>query len=55
MALNWEKLTKLQRDYPKPKFAVAEVARQLKKKPNDPYLLVMFYHRLIDGSLTMLF
>jgi N-terminal acetyltransferase B complex non-catalytic subunit len=41
MALNWEKLQKLQRDYPKPKFAEKEITRQLKKKPKDPYLLVM--------------
>ncbi|KAF2474751.1 uncharacterized protein BDR25DRAFT_111755 [Lindgomyces ingoldianus] len=39
MALNWEKLNKLRRDYPKPKFALAEIGRQLKKRHNDPYLL----------------
>jgi N-terminal acetyltransferase B complex non-catalytic subunit len=40
MALNWDKLSKLRRDYAKPKFAFGEVTRQVKKKPNDPYLLV---------------
>ncbi|KAF2280833.1 uncharacterized protein EI97DRAFT_9361 [Westerdykella ornata] len=39
MALNFEKLSKLQRDHSKPKFAQQEIARQLKKRPNDPYLL----------------
>ncbi|KAF1998096.1 hypothetical protein P154DRAFT_524402 [Amniculicola lignicola CBS 123094] len=40
MALDWDRLIKLQRDYPKPKFAEKEVQRQLKKKPLDPYLRI---------------
>ena len=40
MAYNWDKLTKAQRDYPKPKFALDAVGRLLKKRPADPYLLV---------------
>jgi hypothetical protein len=40
MALNWDKLSKFQRDHTKPKYAQQELARQLKKKPNDVYLLV---------------
>ncbi|KAF2657307.1 hypothetical protein K491DRAFT_714526 [Lophiostoma macrostomum CBS 122681] len=39
MAMNWERLQKSQRDYPKPKFAEKEITRQLKKRPTDPYLL----------------
>jgi hypothetical protein len=37
---NWDKLSKAQRDYPKPKFAVAVVEKALKKTPDNPYLLV---------------
>lgn len=48
MALNWDKLSKLRRDYAKPKFAFGEVTRQLKKKPNDPYLLVKFSTLLLE-------
>lgn len=40
MALNWEKLSKLQRDYPKPKFALDAVNKLLKKRNDDPYLSV---------------
>lgn len=41
MALNWDKLDKLRSDFAnKPKFALVEAKRQLKKKPNDPYLQV---------------
>ncbi|KAH7077321.1 N-acetyltransferase B complex non catalytic subunit-domain-containing protein [Paraphoma chrysanthemicola] len=36
---NWDKLSKAQRDYPKPKFAVAVVEKALKKTPDNPYLL----------------
>ncbi|KAL6706881.1 hypothetical protein ACN47E_005024 [Coniothyrium glycines] len=36
---NWEKLAKAQRDYPKPKFAVAVVDKALKKNPANPFLL----------------
>ncbi|KAF2265685.1 hypothetical protein CC78DRAFT_184270 [Lojkania enalia] len=39
MALNWDKLAKLKRDYPNPKFALSETQRQLKKRKDDPYLL----------------
>ena len=40
MSLDWDKLIKLQRDYTgKPKFALQEATRRLKKKPHDPYLL----------------
>jgi hypothetical protein len=49
MALNWDKLSKLQRDHTKPKFAQQEIARQLKRRPNDPYLLV------INRKITFLF
>ncbi|KAF2109051.1 N-acetyltransferase B complex non catalytic subunit-domain-containing protein [Lophiotrema nucula] len=38
MALNWEKYEKLKGDYRIPKFALAENTRQLKKRPNDPWL-----------------
>jgi N-terminal acetyltransferase B complex non-catalytic subunit len=37
---NWDKLTKAQRDYPKPKFAVSFVDKALKKNPKNPFLLV---------------
>ena len=36
----WDKLSKAQRDYPKPKFATDVVNKALKKQPNNPYLLV---------------
>lgn len=40
MAFNsWDKLTKAQRDYPKPKFAVAVVEKALKKNKANPFLL----------------
>ncbi|KAF2033776.1 hypothetical protein EK21DRAFT_57934 [Setomelanomma holmii] len=35
----WDKLSKAQRDYPKPKYAVAVVDKALKKTPENPYLL----------------
>lgn len=41
MATDWEKLSKLRRDYPKAKFAFSEVTRQRKKQPTNPYLLVI--------------
>ena len=37
---NWDKLSKAQRDYPKPKFAVAVVDKALKKNPKNPFLCV---------------
>jgi hypothetical protein len=40
MALNFEKLDKLMRQFRQPKFALQEISRQLKKRPNDPYILV---------------
>ncbi|KAF2740443.1 hypothetical protein EJ04DRAFT_572274 [Polyplosphaeria fusca] len=39
MALNWDKLSKLRTDITKPNFANKEIARQIKKRPKDPYLL----------------
>ncbi|KAF2832109.1 hypothetical protein CC86DRAFT_312914 [Ophiobolus disseminans] len=39
MAYNWDKLTKAQREYSKPKFATSVVDKALKKQPNNPYLL----------------
>ncbi|KAF2645691.1 hypothetical protein P280DRAFT_545626 [Massarina eburnea CBS 473.64] len=40
MAYNWDKLVKAQRDYSsKPKFALEHIARHLKKRPTDPYVL----------------
>ncbi|KAH7391804.1 N-acetyltransferase B complex non catalytic subunit-domain-containing protein [Pyrenochaeta sp. MPI-SDFR-AT-0127] len=36
---NWDKLSKAQRDYPKPKFAVGVVDKALKKSPKNPFLL----------------
>ncbi|KAF1845780.1 uncharacterized protein K460DRAFT_338347 [Cucurbitaria berberidis CBS 394.84] len=39
MAFNsWDKLAKAQRDYSKPKFAVAVVDKALKKNPKNPFL-----------------
>ncbi|CAO2648943.1 Nn.00g098920.m01.CDS01 [Neocucurbitaria sp. VM-36] len=35
---NWDKLSKAQRDYPKPKFAVAVVDKALKKNLKNPFL-----------------
>jgi len=43
MSLNinsWDKLTKAQHDYPKPKFSIAVVDKSLKKYPSNAYLLV---------------
>jgi hypothetical protein len=37
---NWDKLSKAQRDYPKPKFAVGVVDKALKKNPKNPFLTV---------------
>jgi N-terminal acetyltransferase B complex non-catalytic subunit len=37
---NWDKLSKAQRDYPKPKFAISFVDKSLKKNPKNPFLLV---------------
>ncbi|KAF2176685.1 hypothetical protein K469DRAFT_722076 [Zopfia rhizophila CBS 207.26] len=39
MAFNWDKLTKLRQNNPRPKYALPECTRQLKKRSNDPYLL----------------
>ncbi|CAI6341606.1 unnamed protein product [Periconia digitata] len=39
MAFNWDKLTRAQRDFPKPKFALDAISRHLKKRPADPYVL----------------
>ncbi|XPT02151.1 hypothetical protein M3J09_011273 [Ascochyta lentis] len=38
MAFNWDKLSKAQRDYPKPKFALSYIDKLLKKNPGNPYL-----------------
>jgi hypothetical protein len=40
MAFNWDRLCKAQRDYTKPKFALDAIAKHLKKRPKDPYVLV---------------
>ena len=40
MAFNWDKLSKAQRDYPKPKFALSYIDKLLKKNPGNPYLTV---------------
>lgn len=40
MAFNWEKLSKAQRDYPKPKLALSYIDKLLKKNPGNPYLTV---------------
>lgn len=37
---NYDKLTKAQRDYPKPKFALSFIDKQLKKNAVNAYLLV---------------
>ncbi|KAH9878562.1 hypothetical protein IAQ61_001834 [Plenodomus lingam] len=36
---NWDKLSKGQHDFPKPKFANSVVDKALKKQPNSPFLL----------------
>ncbi|OSS55187.1 hypothetical protein B5807_01505 [Epicoccum nigrum] len=38
MAINWDKLSRAQRDYPKPKFALPYIDKLLKKNPGNPYL-----------------
>ncbi|KAJ4984456.1 methionyl-tRNA synthetase [Stagonosporopsis vannaccii] len=38
MAFNWDKLSKAQRDYPKPRFALSYIDKLLKKNPGNPYL-----------------
>jgi hypothetical protein len=40
MAINWDKLSRAQRDYPKPKFALPYIDKLLKKNPGNPYLSV---------------
>lgn len=40
MAINWDKLSRAQRDYPKPKFALPYIDKLLKKNPGNPYLTV---------------
>jgi N-terminal acetyltransferase B complex non-catalytic subunit len=44
---NWDKLSKAQRDYPKPKFAVSFVDKSLKKSPKNPFLLVWNFRALV--------
>lgn len=48
---NWDKLSKAQRDYPKPKFAVGVVEKALKKNPKNPFLLVNSFHIMMSFSL----
>ncbi|KAJ8107724.1 hypothetical protein OPT61_g8672 [Boeremia exigua] len=38
MAFNWDRLSKAQREYPKPKFALSYIDKLLKKNPGNPYL-----------------
>lgn len=38
----WDKLLKVQRDYPKPKFALPVVEKALKKAPTNAFLHVSF-------------
>lgn len=40
MAFDWDKLSKAQRDYPKPKLALSYIDKLLKKNPGNPYLTV---------------
>jgi hypothetical protein len=52
MACNsWDKLCKVQRDYPKAKFADSFVQKSLKKSPKNPFLLVSNFINAI-ASLT---
>jgi hypothetical protein len=44
MAFNWDKLSKAQRDYPKPKLALPYVDKLIKKNPGNPYLIVSNKH-----------
>ena len=55
MAFNWDKLVKAQRDFPKPKFALDNISRHLKKRPSDPYVLVSEYtnHSRIDEGVLI--
>ncbi|KAF1950681.1 hypothetical protein CC80DRAFT_509460 [Byssothecium circinans] len=39
MAFNWDRLVKAQRDFPKPKFALDQINRHLKKRPGDVFVL----------------
>ncbi|KAF2134224.1 hypothetical protein P153DRAFT_307215 [Dothidotthia symphoricarpi CBS 119687] len=39
MAFNWDRLQKSQRDFPKPKLALAAANKALKKQSSNPYLL----------------
>ncbi|KAF2854675.1 hypothetical protein T440DRAFT_551750 [Plenodomus tracheiphilus IPT5] len=50
MAYNsWDKLSKAQRDFPKPKFAHSVVTKALKKQPHNPFLLCW----MAELSLTL--
>jgi hypothetical protein len=54
MAFNsWDKLAKAQRDYPKLKFAALFVDKNLKKQPNNPYLLVSVEWGSLNGDILM--
>jgi hypothetical protein len=44
---SWDKLTKAQHDYPKPKSASVPIDKGLKKQPKNPYLLVCVLERIV--------
>ncbi|KAH6612687.1 tRNA synthetases class I (M)-domain-containing protein [Boeremia exigua] len=50
MAFNWDKLSKAQRDYPKPKFALSYIDKLLKKNPGNPYLAAIVKYRVEGAS-----
>lgn len=52
MAINWDKLSKSQRDYPKPKFALPYIDKLLKKNPGNPYLTVSDFGCHVTADLT---